>query len=249
MSAIFDLLKQQDWIGLIIAGLVGALLSLLLNYLKSFFVSKRKTRCISKHLSSSAIYRNLEKGALKVLVTYKNRTFFKPISFLRVRLRNDGEEDIQFRNCLNRPIYVTMEDYELVDVVVDSDYSEVKPKIEVVDANKYALSWDMLKKDESINLTLVVVGEVKDLFAIKFDIRADGIEQIKTPEVRVKEGMLPAFVAVGILSIPILLFMPNDLMAFEVMSVKLVLLLVLTFLLFFYWILCLYERIRWLKEK
>lgn len=249
MKDLYDFLRQYDWLGFIITGLVGAFLSFLFSKLNSLFVIKRKKRCISKCLISSDIYRNLEKDGFKITVSYKDIIFEKPVSVLKIRLRNDGEEDILFSNCFSRNVYLRLDNHNIVEVTVSSDSEGINPKAEYINDNRWDLSWDLLKKDECFYVTIIVADEVKDLSGVNFDIRAEGISQIKTPEIRVKEAMLPMLKAAVILAIPIVVLVPNVESPFADISLKLFLLLILAFCVIFFWIIALYERIKWLNDR
>lgn len=107
----------------------------------------------------------------------------------------------------------------------------------------------MLKCDESFIIKVVLRGEVKGISAVRFDIRADGISQIKTPEYRVKEVMFPVVVGFAIAIIPFMFLMPTSEMFVGIMPMKLFLLVCMAFVILIIWIMTLLKRIKWLKEQ
>ena len=96
---------------------------------------------------------------------------------------------------------------------------------------------------------MVVKGEVTDITAVKFEIRADGIGQIKTPEFRVRYVMMPVLVASAIVAIPIALFLPEEESFVGIMPMKVFMLIWLAFMVLIAWVLALMKRVRWLKEQ
>ena len=195
------------------------------------------------------VYHNLDKDGLKITVSYKGKIIDQSVSVMKIRLRNDGEEDLFFTHCFSRAIYFRMSNYDIIEVKVSSEFDGVNPKVKLGDIGRYDLSWDLLKKDEYFYVIIVVADEVEDISAVNFDVRAEGISEIKTPEFRAREFLLPVFILSIVLAILVLIFVPNEDTIIAHFSNKLLFILVIAFSFIFLWVLALYSRIRWLKEK
>lgn len=64
------------------------------------------------------------------------------------------------------------------------------------------------------------MGEVNDMSGVEFDIRADGINRIKTPEFRVSDVMVPTWGSVALIIIPVILFWPAEEMFLDGLPLK-----------------------------
>ena len=172
------LLDNLNFTELIVGGVIGAVITLLLNRALSFFRMKRSKYCISKSLVSSSVYQQTDEGGLKIRVLYNDREVGGPLSILSIRLRNDGAEDLFYSQRVSQ-LLLCLDDLEVLDLNVSAETEGVKPEVIRQDDGKFELRWDLLKRDESIFIKVVAKGEVKDISAVKFEIRADGIDQIK----------------------------------------------------------------------
>ena len=105
-----------------------------------------------------------------------------------------------------------------------------------------------MKRDESFYLKVFILGEISDMSAIKFDVRADGINKIKTPEYRVSETMKPVLFA-SALCVVFTFFIPQNLSFMELMSMRLFLWVGLVILDLLLWVVALKRRIQWMKEE
>lgn len=63
-------------------------------------------------------------------------------------------------------------------------------------ANKYDLTWSLLKKDEYIGLVIVAKGKDFSAEQVKMTVRAEGIEKIKSTEYRVWPQLWPVSLAI-----------------------------------------------------
>lgn len=248
MNSIIEFLKHWDILGFVIAGFISGIIALIINGLKSLFLMKKERYCVSKRLVSSTIYQGSEDAGLKIEVSYKGKRVEKPLSVIMIKLKNDGEEDLLFSQRFSRPIFVSAMGLDVVEMAVFSDLEGINPIIREESGGKFALSWDLLKRDESFYLKVFILGEISDMSAIKFDVRADGINKIKTPEYRVSETMKPVLFA-SALCVVFTFFIPQNLSFMELMSMRLFLWVGLVILDLLLWVVALKRRIQWMKEE
>ena len=232
----------------VIGGVIGAIIAVLINCILSLFRMKRKKYCISKALVSSSVYQQTNKDGLKISVSYNDKEIDGQLSIMTVRLRNDGEEDLMYSQRVSHLFFV-LDGFKAIDVSVYADIEGINPIVSLRSDGYYELKWDLLKRDESLFIRIVVEGEPKDITTLKFDVRADGINDIKTPEFKVMDLMGPAFVTVTLIGIPVALFWPADESFVGIMPMKVFLLLSLLFFALFVLIMALIRRIAWLKEQ
>lgn len=248
METIKAFLDRWDILGFIIAGLIGAVIMLLIDGFKSLFSMKRKKYCISKTLISSTVYQHTDSGGLKITVSYKGQEVEGPLTILNIRLRNDGEEDIMYSQRIGR-LCIMLVDLKEMDVSVNSDIDGVNPCVKIADDGKYDIKWDLLKSGECFYIKIIAKGEINDMASVKFDVRADGIDQIRTPEYRVSEAMIPIWTALALLGIPSILFLPSEAMLLDVLPIKWLYIGSLIFMALIAWIGALKRRIKWMKEQ
>lgn len=248
METIKALLEKWDILGFVVAGFIGAIIMLLIEFIKSLFSMKRKKYCISKALVSSTVYQQMKKDGLKISVSFNDVEIEDSLTVLKIRLRNDGAGDLMYSQRISY-LHMILEGLDVVDVSVETDIEGVNPHIVAVGDNKYEIKWDLLKRDEYFYIKILAKGEIKDMSGVSFDIRADGINQIKTPEYKVVYEMIPVLGAVVIVVIPIMLFLPPGEMFINLFPMKWLyvgceVLLVIVFL-----IGALKRRRQWVKEK
>lgn len=248
MESIKDFWGGWNLLEFVIAGLIGAVIAKLFELFISFFRMKRKKYCISKCLISSSVYRNTDEDGLKITVTYNNKVVGEPLTVIYIRMRNDGSEDLMYSQRVNL-LQMCLEGLSVLDVSVFSKTEGVNPSVIPVEDGKYELKWDLLKCDESFVIKVVLMGEMKDISAVKFDIRAEGINQIKSPEYRVRDVMLPVLVGGAIAIIPFMVFMPEPESNGDFVPLKPLLLICWAFMVLIVWIVALSKRIKWLKEQ
>ena len=250
MDSIIGFLKHWDLVGFVIAGFISVIIALLINGFKSLFSMKRKKYCISKSLVSSTVYQETEEDGFEIIVSYHGKRIDRPLTVLNVRLRNDGEEDILFSQRFSRPVFIAINEANIIDVKTYSLIEGVNPIAVKNSVGSFSISWDLLKRDEFLYLKIIIDGlwdgKISD---VHFDIRADGINQIKTPEYKVGEVMIPIFIATGLISILLIIFYPSGEMFVDIISMKLFYILCLLFSTLIFLISALIQRIKWLKEN
>lgn len=240
--------EKWDILGFVVAGLIGAIIMLLIDGFKSVFSMKRKKYCISKSLTAHTVYRQFDQDGLKISISYNNKEIEGPLSILEIRMRNDGEEDLMYSQRISR-LCMIVETREVLDVSVESGTDGVNPTVDMVSHGNYEIKWDLLKKDEFFRIKIIVEGEVEDMSCVMFDIRADGINQIKTPEYKVAEVMIPALCAEALVVIPIVLFYPSQELFLNILPMKWLLVGCMIIAALVLWIGALHQRIRWMKEQ
>lgn len=249
METIKEFLQQWDLLGFTFAGIISLLIGLIYKGVMNIITIKRKPYNISRQTINRTIYDNRNEGDFSITVSYKGIVFDAPLTLLRIRLFNDGENDINYIRQCAKPVSVEVEEsVKLIDVFLETSNVEMETAITDAGNNKYDLSWSLLKKDEYIDLVIVAKG--KDLAAnqVKMKVRAEGIEKIKSPEYRVWPQLWPVLLALLITALLSWFLMPAKItfipwMPENVFWTGLAVLMMPMFI-----ILVLVKRIKWLKE-
>ena len=248
MDFILALLDKWKLVDYVIAGVIGAVITFLLSFAISFFRNKRKKYCISKRLVSSSVYQQTDEDGLKIKVLYNDKEVDSPISIIKLCIKNDGLEDIVYSKII-RKLSLCFYDVDVLGISVISEIADVKPVVIPISDGRYEIKWDLLKRDECIIIKVVVKGNVFSLSNVKFEIRADGINKIKTPEYKVNEVMRPILLGDIAIIVPMLLFYPSSDSFIGIMPMKVFMLIILVVSTFFLWVTALLKRIKWLKEQ
>ena len=248
METIKAFLERWDILGFVVAGFISAIIALLVEGFRSMFNMKRRKYCISKALVSSTVYQQTDKDGLKITISYNNEEVDGSLTILKIRLRNDGADDLMYSQRISR-LNVIFENLVVVDVSVESTIDGINPSVSQIDPCKYNVKWDLMKRDEYFFICIVVRGEVKDMSGVKFDIRADGINSIKTPEFKVPEAMIPVWAAILLVIVPIILFWPANDMFLDILPMKWLLVGSMVIMALMFWIGALKQRIKWMKEQ
>ena len=248
MDSIITFLDKWNLVDYVIAGVIGAVITYLLNIVISFFRNKRKKYCISKRLVSSSVYQQTEEDGLKIKVLYNDKEIDGPISIIKLCIKNDGLEDIVYSKRISK-LFLSFKDVEVLGISVISENADVKPIVNPINDEEYELKWDLLKCDECIIIKVIAKGNEFGLSNVKFVIRADGINEIKTQEYKVNEVMSPILLGDIAIIVPILLFYPSSDSFIGIMPMKVFMLIILVVLTLILWVTALLKRIKWLKEQ
>jgi hypothetical protein len=248
MDFVFAFLDKWNIVDYVIAGVIGTIIAFLLNIVISFFRDKKKKYCISKRLVSSSVYQQTDEDGLKIKVLYNDKEIEGPISIIKLCIKNDGLEDIAYSKRI-RKLFLSFNDVDVLDLSVISEIADVKPVVNPINDGRYEIKWDLLKRNESIIIKVVAKGNEFDISNVKFEIRADGINEIKTPEYKVNEVMSPVLLVDFIIIVPMLLFYPSSESFVGIMPMKVFVLIILVFMTIFLWVTALLKRIKWLKEQ
>lgn len=248
MDSIIAFLDKWNIDDYVIAGVIGAVITLLLNIVISFFRNKRKKYCISKRLVLSSVYQQTDEDGLKIKVLYNDKEVDGPISIIKLCIKNDGQKDIVYSKRISK-LLLCFIDVDVLGISVISEIVDVKPVVNPINDGRYELKWDLLKRDECIIIKVVAKGNEFNLSNVKFEIRADGISEIKTPEYKVNEVMRPILLGDIAIIVPMLLFYPSSDSFIGIMPMKVFMLIILAVMTIILWITALLKRIKWLKEQ
>lgn len=133
-------------------------------------------------------------------------------------------------------------------MVLEPSNKEMESAITFVSANKYDLTWSLLKKDEFIDLVIVAKGKDFSAEQVKMTVRAEGIEKIKSPEYRVWPQLWPVSLAIIICAVTSWFVMPAEVTFVPVIPQNVFWSGLFLLLLPLYVILVLVKRIKWEKE-
>lgn len=242
------IIDDRTIVNYVIAGVIGAIIALLFKMVIHFFRIKRKKYCISKKLVSSSVYQQTYEDGLMIKVMYNNKEVDGPLSIMKICIKNDGMEDLVYSKII-RNLFLYFDGMDVLGVSVSSEIADVQPVVIPINDVKYELKWDLLKCDESIIIKIVANGKDIDISKIKFEIRADGINKIKTPEYKVNEVMRPILVCDLIIVVLILPFYPSSDSFIGIISMKVFMLIVVVVMTVILWVSALLKRIKWLKEQ
>lgn len=176
---------------------MGVLQTLLLGILASavvaVFFEFRKRRSdryrISVFYKSSQLYVQKNAGDVGIKVNYLGKNIKTALVVLHVGLENKGRKDIMFSSHFTTKIRIHCEGYRLISVKTSD--SKCRPEIELSSDDDALLSWDILKKNEKIDLELVAElkedtnGVIDSLLCynnLSFDFRSDCLDSIVLEE-------------------------------------------------------------------
>ena len=249
MDSIKEFLQQWDLLGFVIAAVISLLIGLIFKGIKNLISMKRKPYNISRQTINRTVYDNRQDGDFTVTVSYKGTMCEGSVTLLRIRLLNDGENDINYIRQCAKPVSVEIDEaVDTIDMAIEPSNKEMESAITFVSDNKYDLTWSLLKKDEYIDLAIVAKGKDFSAEQVKITVRAEGIEKIKSPEYRVWPQLWPVSLAIIISAVVMWFVMPAEVTFIPVIPQNLFWSGLYLLLLPFYVILVLVKRIRWQKE-
>lgn len=185
---------------------------------------------------------------MKIKVLYKDKEVDRPISIIKLCIKNDGQEDIVYSKRISK-LLLCFIDVDVLGISVISEIADVKPVVNPINDRRYEIKWDLLKRDECIIIKVVAKGNEFNLSNVKFEIRADGINEIKTPEYKVNEVMRSILLGDIAIIVAMLLFYPSSDSFIGIMPMKVFMLIILAVMTIILWITALLKRIKWLKEQ
>ena len=249
METIKDFLTHWDLLGFSIAGLISLLIGLIYKGIKNLVSMKRKPYNISRQTINRNIYDNRNEGDFSISVSYKGKEFKDSLTLLRIRLLNDGENDINYIRQCAKPISVEIdESVKVIDVYLEPSNAEMELTIMNAGNNKYDLSWSLLKKDEYIDLVIVAKGKDLAQEHVKMTVRAEGIEKIKSPEYRVWPQLWPMILAASIWAAICWFFLPAKVTIIPGIQENVFWTGMAMLMIPLYTVLVLVKRIKWQKE-
>lgn len=242
-------LQQWDLLGFVIAGIISLLIGLIFKGIKNLVTMKRKPYNISRQTINRTVYDNRQDGDFSITVSYKDKVCEDSLTLLRIRLLNDGKYDINYIRQCAKPISIEIDEtVETIDVVLEPSNKEMESAITFVAANKYDLTWSLLKKDEFIDMVIVAKGKDFSAEQVKMKVRAEGVEKIKSPEYRVWPQLWPVSLAIIICAVTSWFVMTAEVTFIPVIPQNVFWSGLFLLLLPIYVILVLVKRIKWEKE-
>ena len=249
METIKAFLLQWDLLGFTIAAIISLLVGLIYKGIKSFITMKRKPYNISRLTVNRTIYDNRNEGDFSITVSYKGKVYGEPLTLLRIRLLNDGENDINYIRQCARPLSIEIEEsVEVIDVFLEPSNAEMGSTISDASKNEFDLSWSLMKKDEFIDLVIVAKGKNFVAEQVKMTLRAEGIEKIKSPEYRVWPQLWPMILAASIWATICWFFLPAKVTFIPGIQENVFWTGLALFMIPLYTVLLLIKRIKWQKE-
>lgn len=249
MKSIKIFLEQWDLLGFVVAAVISLLIGLVFKGIKNLVTMKRKPYNISRQTINRTIYDNRNEGDFSIIVSYRGKAYEESLTLLRIRLLNDGKNDINYIRQCAKPLSIEIDEtIETIDVVLEPSNDDMECFVSFAGDNKYDLTWSLLKKDEFVDLVFVAKG--KDLVAenVKITIRAEGIEKIKSPEYRVWPQLWPMLLAISIFSVLMWFTMPAEVTFIPVIPQNMFWTGLFLLMIPAYIILVLVKRIKWEKE-
>lgn len=248
MEKIVEFLERWDLLGFVIAAVISLLVGLIYKGIKNFVTMKRKAYNISRQTTSRTVYENRKDGDFCIEVSYKGRIYEGPLTLLRLRLLNDGENDINYIRQCAKPITIEVASADIVDVYVEPSSNEIGTTFIKEDENTYDLAWTLFKKDEYIDIVFVAKGKDFQPEQVKMKVRAEGIDKIKSPEYRVWPKLWPSSLAIILFALVVWLFMPAEITFIPYIPQNLFWAGIMILMLPLNVIAVLVNRIRWEKE-
>lgn len=204
-----------DWKSTLFGAFVGALVSLLIqSFIKLFNPGKSEYHISLEQRGDEKHYSSIEGDGVSIDVKFQDVKIVGEIAVLEIELYNDGRNAISFANHFNRPIYLKSDDYKILSAKTVDD-SIVGANISSKEDGTICISWDLLKRKESIRIQLI--GQRKDSVrekrkndlspfynSLKFNVRSDCVDYLVTggPSVkRMLSLMIPGIIIMAILHI------------------------------------------------
>lgn len=105
------------------------------------------------------LYLSRNNQDINVSVSYKGEPSSLPLAITSLVFKNDGNKDIDYHQRFIKPVEITSSLIDVLDVRSFQSNSDINVST-IIQNNEVLLSWDLLKKGESI--TLEIVGNVLD---------------------------------------------------------------------------------------
>ena len=247
METIRSFLERWDLLGFVIAAIISLLVGLLYKALKNLLSMKRKPYNISRQTVSRTVYDNRIEGDFSITVSYRGNAFDEPLTMLRIRLLNDGENDISFIQKCVKPVHVEI-DAEIVDVFLEPATDGIEASLAKTGKGKYKLTWTLLKRDEYIDIAIVAKGKDFKSEQVRTSIRAEGIDKIKSPEYRVWPQLWPILLFGAFMIAGSWFLMPSEITFIPQIQENVFWMVLSMILVLLYIIMVLVKRVKWQKE-
>lgn len=150
-----DVLQYLDWWSLIIGAILGTVLPWLAKSIFYLFrPAKQKYHLSLYREGGESTFASTVRDGISVDVRFNGEKYDGVISILNIEIINDGLESISYVNHFNRPILLKSSKFKIIGAVPDKS-TPVKTTILLNEDNTVSISWDLLKRNESIKIQLI----------------------------------------------------------------------------------------------
>lgn len=207
MRELLEIFSDTDWPTIIISAVIGAFIPILIKSFVSLFKTHKEKYHISPVCKGSNTYKSMTNGDVSICIHYKNEIYDGSLSVVEIGLVNDGLNDISFANHFDKPILLRSSDYKIIDVQDVSDPT-IKSKISLNEENMISISWELLKKNESVSIRLVGKpeedGNLKrksDSFydSLSFSVRSDCVDYIAPRRISFVRCAILSFIIIALI--------------------------------------------------
>ena len=78
---------------------------------------------------------------MKIKVLYKDKEVDRPISIIKLYIKNDGQEDIVYSKRISK-LLLCFIDVDVLGISVISEIADVKPVVNPINDRRYEIKWD-----------------------------------------------------------------------------------------------------------
>ena len=164
---------------------LGIFTSLFVAIIVEIWKRRRERYHLSVTLNSSEVYVPQNSSGVVLSVEYGSNRVDTALVILSISIKNDGKNDIMFRSRFSDDVRISCEGFRFISAIADE--SAVNPNCVSNDDGDILLSWDILKKNEKIDLNLIAQSDdsrtssfdgVNCFNHLSFDFRSDCIDSI-----------------------------------------------------------------------
>ena len=117
MESAISFLEQWDILGFVVAAIISLIIGSFYKWMENMLKRKRKPYNISRRTISRMVYDNRQDADFSISVSYKGVFYGEPLTIVRIRLLNDGENDINYIRQCEKPISVELLTRQLLIVL------------------------------------------------------------------------------------------------------------------------------------
>lgn len=173
----------------VILGILGILITIGFG-IYSVMVYKKSKKSVNLEFENKECYSLFKDDVnrLNIELSYNKKPITNTLILLKARLRNNGQVDIDKNRIYNPLKIISNSDFQWLEATITSKPDGVAASIDIVDSQKIQINWDLLKKDEFIELeALSETTENKKLDdeesvefynSLKFDYRITDLNSI-----------------------------------------------------------------------
>lgn len=135
--------------------IIPLVISILAAFVYDRIKNRKKEYRITYTKKSERQYYLSEQGGVKISISYNGKDMTKPLSVYRLSIVNTGQKDIFFKQRFSSGVKIEHPELEFIDVRIININSKAKPEVFLNEDKSANLSWDILKRNESIELEIV----------------------------------------------------------------------------------------------